>query len=112
MLNMIAPAPKASEVLQFAHDWLLYNKWIKGRLAVDASGRPTDPSFCTTCAACALGAIQVAAHSMHTSYGAASDKLRDAIGGSIARFNDQAHDKRAVLRKFRVAIRNAKRVGA
>jgi len=104
-----------SERLQNGHDYLASHKWCRGAYAMDAAGNDIvySRNVNDSCAVCAMGAYYIAnGLPFGKATGGADKAMFDAIGEPMAYFNDNiAHDKRDVLRKFRIAIRAAKRLG-
>lgn len=111
-----------STILQNAHDFLQAHNWTRGLFGRTKAGVPLYSRYEVEDAArensvdccCAEGAIYAAnPDALFTDITRAFCAMRTACGGdTIHGFNDvTAHDKRDVLRKFRVAIRQLKKEG-
>lgn len=96
--------------LQKGHDYLASHKWTRGFYWRDASGMEVcspreDGSVCAMGAYLAGNGLK-----LHDPYGDAKYALSNAARREFVSFNDVvAHDKRDVLRKFRIAIRAARK---
>jgi hypothetical protein len=93
---------------------LIAKGWTRGDMATSKDGRHTDPRSNTACRFCAMGAVVRAsadltgdnlddAYINKTTKGAL-DQLRELVGPSVGKFNDEQTSKRPVLAAFDQAI--------
>lgn len=102
---------KVMKLLQTARG-IVAKGWIQGALAEDKNGRKVAVNSDRAVGFCAIGALRRAEHKLGTTGIAAVARrtLRSVlpkkwnVGGSIMAFNDQATDKKTVLKLFDTAI--------